>query len=250
MALPSWLVCIVCLCMLGELGARPASAQSAAEELVKEYAEHTVGRTTDCYHGRNVGVCWDLAACAVMQGAGLPSVPWDCRNRTEVALGLPASVPHGLGTRDDYKDRPNCYVFGDDIAPPGGNWEIIWDLVPRHDANVRPTFHNADVRPGDILQLDNYTALCNGTVWESTDEGPHTAVIVAVGDRYLTVCQQNWNQTQQDMCGWEFFTFTVACHGPWTYSFDAMHVYRPAVTAGGHGPVCDKCYFDWAEALV
>ena len=81
----------------------------------------------------------------------------------------------GAAAGDDYKKRPECYVWGAAVEPPAGSWDEVW--------NANGSFVTAGVQPGDVLQFDNYTASCGVRLWEGTAGGPHTAVIILVGNK-------------------------------------------------------------------
>jgi hypothetical protein len=164
--------------------------------------------------------------------AGVATPPWDCSN----TLGgtRPAHGLCGAAGGDDYKLRPRCYVWGDEVAPPSGGWGAVW--------NSGESFVAAGVQPGDVLQFDNYQAMCDGSVWESTGGGPHSAVVSAVADKTLAVCQQDWNGVYNDQCGWVFFDWFNRCtSGQWTFSYDALVIYRPDSSDGGSSAPCQKC---------
>eukprot|EP00462_Mataza_sp_D1_P006354 CAMPEP_0175123582 /NCGR_PEP_ID=MMETSP0087-20121206/2323_1 /TAXON_ID=136419 /ORGANISM="Unknown Unknown, Strain D1" /LENGTH=226 /DNA_ID=CAMNT_0016405289 /DNA_START=210 /DNA_END=890 /DNA_ORIENTATION=- len=221
-----------------------------AEQAADNYATSLQKQDTACYHTRYKGVCWDLAACAVSRGASLNNpVPWDCSrtlNGTRPPYGLSGADAlfddiNG-GFSDDYKDRPECYVWGVEISPPSGSWTSIWNSTASNKSAVATaTFQSVGVQPGDILQFDNYWAKCGDDYWESTGNGPHTAVIADVGAQDLTVCHQNWNNVSSTACGYTFFGWFTACKLKWLYHYDALKIYRPARGTQQKSGPCDSC---------
>jgi hypothetical protein len=229
-----------------------------AERAVLAYAKADAGLNTGCDRPIGTGQCWDLAACAIYQKVGI--IPWNCgtallpHNESSASPSPPstlASSPEvgggrcGAEGRDDYKVRPLCYLWGQEVAAPGGNWDNVWNPP------AMGSFVTQGVQPGDILQFDNYVATCNGTVYESTGGGPHTAVIIAVRDKTLEVCHQHWGGVEAGVCGFSFFTWYDACllNGTKThYSFDALKIYRPASTSTGGSRGCTYCRSLLSEA--
>jgi hypothetical protein len=198
---------------------------TSPEPEVLAYAKADQGGNTACYAARSEGVCWDLAACAV--SSRLHVVPWYCRK------GSGGGGLCGSEAGDDYKARPECYVWGTEVVPPSGSWDNIWNRADE-------TFVKHNVRPGDVLQFDNYTARCGQQIWESTAGGPHTAIISQVGSKNLTVCQQHWNGDFDGACGYVFFGWFEAC-ASYTYSFDALKIYRPGPSMTGRDSKCQTC---------
>ena len=210
-------------------GSDTSSVAKTPEERVLSYAKHDEGLNTQCYnisYGHSTkGVCWDLAACAISTSLARGSMPWNCRG-----TGL-----CGAAGADDYKKRPECYVWGQEVAPPTGNWSNIWN-------EENTSFVDQGVKPGDVLQLDNYTANCGESVWEGTDGGPHTAIITKVHKKSLTVCHQHWKGNYNAVCGYTFFHWFKKCDRHWTYSYDTLKVYRPGPSStGDNNTQCSKC---------
>lgn len=93
-----------------------ASACGSPAQQVLAYARDGAGTNTACYENRTTGVCWDLAACAVSSTLG--DAPWRC----DAARGGPGGGMCGAVAGDDYKKRPECYVWGAAVEPPAGSW--------------------------------------------------------------------------------------------------------------------------------
>ncbi|EOD07975.1 hypothetical protein EMIHUDRAFT_218004 [Emiliania huxleyi CCMP1516] len=204
-----------------------AATSGSPAQQVLAYARDGAGTNTACFEDRTTGICWDLAACAVSSTLG--DAPWRC----DAALGSPGGGMCGAAAGDDYKKRPECYVWGAAVEPPAGSWDEVW--------NANGSFVTAGVQPGDVLQFDNYTASCGVRLWEGTAGGPHTAVIILVGNKTLAVCHQHWNDETDDMCGYTFFRWSERCDEPWSYHYDDLKIYRPGPSATGGGERCGHC---------
>jgi len=208
---------------------------------VLSYAKSDEGLNTQCYntsYGNSTkGVCWDFAACAISTRL-TGSLPWNCGRSGNLQTGL-----CGAAGGDDYKRRPECYVWGEEIAPPTGTWSNIWN-------KKATSFIDQGVLPGDVLQLDNYTSTCGGNVWEQTDGGPHTAIIQEVHKKSLSVCHQHWKGNYNAVCGYIFFGWYKKCTTQhWDYRYDALKIYRPGPSKIGDGDRCTKCQ-KFEEALM
>ena len=98
-----------------------ATTSGSPAQQVLAYARDGAGTNTACFEDRTTGICWDLAACAVSSTLG--DAPWRC----DAALGSPGGGMCGAAAGDDYKKRPECYVWGAAVEPPAGSWDEVWN---------------------------------------------------------------------------------------------------------------------------
>ena len=102
-----------------DLAGGGGTGPSPDEQAVAREALARNGTDSACTREQGSGVCWDLAACAIAD-AGLPP-PYSC---TDEGNGK-------CGASDDFKRRPRCYVWGEELpAPTTGNrtsWDVLWN---------------------------------------------------------------------------------------------------------------------------
>ena len=204
----------------------------------QKLAENATATNTKCYGNSNhdgEGICWDLAACAVMRAIGQPT--WS---------GGGNSISVGHGSDGSVKDP--LYTWGE-LIQTGAYWDnlILRGTNEGYKENPEHSFVKAGVLPGDVVQYENFHLYC-GSRHHAGAAGHHTAVVKEVHDTYLKVCQQNFAGNRDDVCGWNMFHCYAGSKNQPCLRYDNdgpppyVHIYRvkevAAASSTGH---CNDC---------
>lgn len=97
----------------------PRLAPTPVEQAVSHQVLSLDGTDSACTRPAGSGVCWDLAACAIADVGLAP--PYSCSPGSHGLCGADAG--------DDFKRRPGCYVWGEEVLPPTNGTRTGWDLL-------------------------------------------------------------------------------------------------------------------------